>query len=286
MYRDILLDIDDPVAVITLNRPEKLNALTDRTLQELRHALATAEADARVVGIVLTGAGRAFSAGVDMGALARIQAAGEIAAMREETELDPREPGDPSMGEDFRSGWAVLLSLRKPVIAAVNGPCVGLGFSIAMFCDLRFAAEAAFFLPSFAQRGLVAEHGTSWIVPRLVGPSRALDILWSGRRIGAAEAKELGLVNRVVAGEELLEAAREYVRQLARTSSPTSLMHMKRQVWRHLMLPLGAAMQETNALQDASVTWPDFAEGLASFREKREPRFARLAFPQERRDEP
>ncbi len=279
MYREVLLEIDDPVALITLNRPEKLNALTDRTLQELRHAVATAENDERVVGIIITGAGRAFSAGVDMGALARIQAAGDIAAIREETELEPREPGDPAMGEDFRSGWAILLSVRKPVIAAVNGPCVGLGFSIALFCDLRFAAEEAYFLPTFAQRGLVAEHGTSWILPRLVGPSRALDIFWSGRRIGAAEGKELGLVNRVTPGPQLLEEAREYVRQLARASSPTSLMHMKRQVWRHLMLPLGEAMRETNALQDASVTWPDFAEGLASFRERREPRFARLRLP-------
>lgn len=279
MYREVLFEVEDPVATITLNRPEKLNALTDRTLQELRHALAVAEADERVVGIVLTGAGRAFSAGVDMGALARIQAAGEIAAMREETELEPREPGDPTMGEEYRLGWAVLLSVRKPVIAAVNGPCVGLGFSIAMFCDLRFAAEGAYFLPSFAQRGLVAEHGTSWIVPRLVGPSRALDIFWSGRRIAAAEAKELGLVNRVVPGERLLEEAQGYMRELARTSSPTSLMYMKRQVWRHLTGSLGEAMRETTALQDASVTWPDFAEGLASFREKREPRFARLHFP-------
>lgn len=278
MYREVLLEIADPVATITLNRPEKLNALTDRTLQELRHALATAEADERVVGLVITGAGRAFSAGVDMGALARIQAAGAIAAMREETGLEPLDPGDPSMGEEYRQGWGVLLSVRKPVIAAVNGPCVGLGFSIAVFCDLRFVAEDAYFLPTFAQRGLVAEHGTSWIVPRLVGPSRALDIFWSGRRVSALEAKELGLANRVVPAERLLDEAHEYVRQLARTSSPTSLMHMKRQVWRHLSLPLGEAMRETNALQDASVTWPDFAEGLAAFRERREPRFARLRF--------
>lgn len=278
MYREVLLEIADPVATITLNRPEKLNALTDRTLQELRHALATAEADERVVGLVITGAGRAFSAGVDMGALARIQAAGAIAAMREETGLEPLDPGDHSMGEEYRQGWGVLLSVRKPVIAAVNGPCVGLGFSIAVFCDLRFVAEDAYFLPTFAQRGLVAEHGTSWIVPRLVGPSRALDIFWSGRRVSALEAKELGLANRVVPAERLLDEAHEYVRQLARTSSPTSLMHMKRQVWRHLSLPLGEAMRETNALQDASVTWPDFAEGLAAFRERREPRFARLRF--------
>ncbi len=276
MYAEIRYEVEDPVATITLNRPEKLNALTDRTLQELQHAVATAERDPRVVGIVITGAGRAFCAGVDMQALARIRDAGTSAAMREETELERLEVGDPELGEDFRQGWAVLLSVRKPVIAAINGAAAGLGFSIAMFCDLRFMAESAFLLPSFAQRGLVAEHGTSWIVPRLIGPSRALDVFWSNRRIGAAEALELGLANRVFPGEELIERTQEYVRELARASAPYSLMQMKRMVWKHLMLPLGEAMRETVALQEQSVKRPDFAEGIAAFQERREPRFARV----------
>ncbi len=171
MYQEIALAIDEPVATITLNRPEKLNALTARMLLELKHALAVAERDERVVGIVLTGAGRGFCAGVDMGELQRIQAAGDIGAMQARTEFDDAQPGDPGMGPDYTRGLTYLLTVRKPVIAAVNGPCAGMGFSLALFCDLRFAAEEAVFITAYAQRGLVAEHGTSWLLPRLLGPA-------------------------------------------------------------------------------------------------------------------
>jgi enoyl-CoA hydratase/carnithine racemase len=277
VYEEVLLEIDDPVATLTLNRPEKLNALTDRTLQELRHALAAAERDERVVGVVLTGAGRGFCAGVDMGALKVIQEAGEIAAMHAETGLEPLEPGDREMGADFAGGLAYMMTLRKPLIAAVNGPAAGMGFSLAMFCDLRFMAEEAVLVTAYAQRGLVAEHGMSWVLPRLVGPSRALDLLWSGRRIAAEEALTLGLANRVVPGAGLLDAAREYVRTLAATVAPTSLMQMKRQVYRHLMQPLGEAMRETDRLVDESIRRPDFEEGIAAFVERRAPRFGRVS---------
>ena len=277
MYQEILFDIDDPVATITLNRPEKLNALTDRTMREIAHAIEQAERSREVVGIVITGAGRGFCAGLDMGALQTIQSAGAIAAMRSQDELPPAHPGDRSLGPDFALGYTYLLSVRKPVIAAINGACAGLGFSIAMFCDLRFAASNAVLITAFAQRGLVAEHGTSWIVPRLVGPSRALDILWSGRRIAADEALQIGLVNRVFEPDRLVDEAKVYIRQLGETASPSSLMQMKRQVYRHLMAPLGQAMEETGRLQDESVTWPDFTEGIASFLEKRAPVFRRVA---------
>jgi enoyl-CoA hydratase/carnithine racemase len=229
-----------------------------------------------VVGIVLTGAGRGFCAGVDMGELQRIQAAGDIGAMQARTEFDDAQPGDPGMGPDYTRGLTYLLTVRKPVIAAVNGPCAGMGFSLALFCDLRFAAEEAVFITAYAQRGLVAEHGTSWLLPRLLGPARALDLLWSARRVDGREAFALGLAQRVVPGERLLAEAQGYVRALAATVSPVSLMHMKRQVYRHLMLPLGPAMEETEQLMAASVTWPDFQEGIASFLERRPPRFRRV----------
>jgi enoyl-CoA hydratase/carnithine racemase len=276
VYEQILYEVADPVATITLNRPDKLNALTDRTLRELRHAIAEAEKSPEVVGIVLTGAGRGFCAGVDMGSLQAIQSAGSISAMATQDDVPAAHPGDPAMGPDFRSGYTYLLSVRKPLIAAINGPCAGLGFSIAMFCDLRFASDRAVLAPSFSSRGLVAEHGTSWIVPRLVGPSRALEILWSSDRIDAAEALRLGLVNRVVEHDALLETATGFIKRLAATASPASLMHMKQQIYRQLNMPLGEAMGETQRLMDESVKWPDFKEGLASFVERRQPGFRRI----------
>jgi enoyl-CoA hydratase/carnithine racemase len=276
VYETILYEVEDPVATITFNRPEKLNAINDLMSQEIKHAIAAAEQSDRVVGIVLTGAGRGFSAGADMNSLQTIQAAGSIAAGEMASTLGPASPGDPTMGPDFTSVYTYFLTVRKPLIAAVNGSCAGLGFSLAAFCDLRFTAETAIFVTSYSQRGLVAEHGTSWILPRLLGQSRALDILWSSRRITAAEALALGLANRVVPAEELLDTAREYVRTLAATTAPSSLQAMKWQVYRHLMQPLGVAMQETGGMMDESVAGPDFKEGIASFLERRPPRFPRV----------
>ncbi len=276
MYQQITLEIDDPVATITLNRPERLNAVTDRMGREIRLAVEEAEKSDRVVGIVITGAGRGFSAGVDMEELQTIQSTGKIASIRQQDELADAHPGDPGMGEDFRNGWPFLLSVRKPVIAAINGPCAGYGFSLAMYCDLRFASDRATLVPSFSPRGLVAEHGTSWILPRLIGPSAALEVLWSAGRFDAAESLRLGLVNRVVEHDDLLAAAAAYSRELASRASPASLMYIKSQVYKHLMMPLGIAMRETGHLQDVTVTMPDFKEGIASFRERREPRFDRV----------
>jgi enoyl-CoA hydratase/carnithine racemase len=180
------------------------------------------------------------------------------------------------MGPDFLVTWGYLLTIRKPLIAAVNGPCAGLSFVIALLCDLRFASERARFTTSFSQRGLIAEHGISWVLPRLIGTSRALDLLWSARKIDAAEAERLGVVDRVVAHEALLPEARSYIENLAESCSPTSLMVMKQQVYRHLILPLGEAMEESNRLMTESLARPDFKEGVGSFVEKRPPRFGRI----------
>ena len=132
------------------------------------------------------------------------------------------------------------------------------------------------FTTSFAQRGLVAEHGVSWILPRLLGSARALDILWSSRKLDATEAERLGLVSRVVAPEQLLPEARSYLEHLAENCSPTSLMVMKQQVYRHMMQPLGDAMRETDKLIAESLKRPDFTEGVRSFVERRPPRFEKL----------
>ena len=277
MYEEILYEVTDPVATITLNRPDKLNALTARTMQEIRHAVADAEAREDVVGIVITGAGRGFCSGLDMAALQAIQEAGDTSAMGAGGEVEASNPGDEAMGPDFQGGpFTYLMTVRKPVLAAVNGACAGLGFSLAMCCDMRVASEKSVFTTVFAHRGLVAEHGMSWVLPRLIGPSRALDILWSGRKFDGAEALQLGVANRVVAPEDLVKEAQAYIQNLAATCSPTSIMHMKQQVYKHLMQPLGEALSETNRLQDESSKWPDLKEGVASFMERRPPKFDRI----------
>ena len=274
MYEDILYDVEGPVAIITMNRPDNLNAFTNLMLAEIRHALATAERNPNVVGIVLTGAGRGFCAGMDMNALNTLSA-GEGRDGRDLSHLDAN-PGNPDMGPDFAAIYSHLLGLRKPLIAAVNGAAAGMGMSYALLCDLRFVERTAKFTTSFSQRGLVAEHGMSWILPRLLGPAKALDVLWTARRIGGEEAVALGLGDKLSETGDSLADAKAYIEQLARTASPTSLMIMKQQVYKHIDMAIGPAMTETNRLMDESLTRPDFREGVRSFMEKRPPQFARV----------
>lgn len=273
-YQDILYRVDDPVAVITMNRPDALNAFTVRMLAEIRHALAEAEADARVVGIVLTGAGRGFCAGMDMNALNDMSGGGSGTA--EDLSSLKASPGDPDLGEDFQVTYSYLLSVRKPILAAVNGACAGLGFVFALLSDMRFVDRGARFSTAFSQRGLIAEHGASWILPRLLGPGRALDLLWSARKFDGEEAARLGLAERLCEPGESVDAACEFVRELAASASPTSLRVIKAQVYRHLNMPLGEAMRETNAWMDESLQREDFREGVRSFIEKRPPEFKRV----------
>lgn len=273
MYQEISLEIADPVAVITMNRPDRLNAMTTLMLAEIRHAVAAAERDERVVGIILTGAGRGFCAGMDMDALDSITEHGGLSLETHGLEADP---GDPDMGEDFVTGLTYILSLRKPLLAAVNGPCAGLGFCFALLCDMRFVVRDAKFSTAFAKRGVIAEHATSWLLPRLIGSSRALDLLWSARKFDGEEAERLGLADRLCEPGTALACAREYIGELAATVSPTSLQIMKQQVYRDLMTTLGPSMIETERLMDESLKRSDSREGVRSYIEGRAPEFPRI----------
>ena len=274
MYEQILYDVQDPVAVITLNRPDSLNALTGRMQREFKHALAAAEDNSAVVGIVLTGAGRGFCAGADIGGL-QSTAEGKGGRVEDLSHLKAA-PGDPEMGENFKVSYTYMLAVRKPIIAAINGPCAGLGFCYALLCDMRFAEKQAKFTTAFGQRGLIAEHASSWLLPRLIGSGKALDLLWSARSFQGEEAKELGLVERVVDTGESLNAAIQYIKQLAESVSPTSLQIMKAQVYRHLNMELREAMIESNQWMNESLKSEDFKEGVSSFIERRKPNFKRL----------
>jgi enoyl-CoA hydratase/carnithine racemase len=275
VYEEILFEIEDPIATVTLNRPAVLNAWTDRMGAELRHALARAEADARVVGIVVTGAGRGFCSGADLKRLQGV-AQGDGLGIEIPPEL-VADPGDPLAGPDFRGTYTYLMSIRKPVIAALNGVVAGMAVPIALACDLRFASDRASFTTAFSRRGLVAEWGIAWLLGRVVGPAHALDVLFSARRVDAAEAERMGLVNRVVPHDELLPFAKDYVRDLAAHCSPASMAVMKRQVYQQLHAALGPSEREAVQLMLESFKRPDFREGVASFLEKRPPRFDRLA---------
>jgi enoyl-CoA hydratase/carnithine racemase len=174
---------------------------------------------------------------------------------------------------DFRMAYSWLPAVPKPVIAALNGATAGLGLVIALYCDVRFAAEGAVFTTAFSRRGLIAEHGISWMLPRLVGPSAALDLLLSGRKFDAAEALRLGLVNQVLPPDRLMDAARAYAAELATLVSPRSMRVMKRQVWDAQFQTLAEATAVANEEMRASFTSDDFREGVAHFLEKRAPRF-------------
>ena len=273
MYEQILYKVDDPVATITLNRPEALNAWTTRMGAEVRHAVDLAEQDSNVVGIVITGAGRGFCAGADLNMLAGISEGEAGEGVPPELRADP---GDATWGDDLRGEYTYLMSVPKPIVAAINGPVAGMGVPIALSCDLRFMAEEAVLTTSFSQRGLVAEWGIAWLLPRLAGSAVALDLLFSARKVKGAEALQLGLVNRVLPAEDVLGAAQDYVRELAASCSPTSMAIMKRQVYQQLHAGLGPAEKEAQALMVQSFSRPDFKEGVQSYLQRRPPNFERI----------
>ena len=270
-YEQILYEVKDRVATVTLNRPDKLNAWTAVMGREVRQAMDEGARDEAVRVIVLTGAGRGFCAGADMQLLSGIvdagrQEPGDAAAARESA-------SDPAVRPDFRGPYAYFPTVPKPIIAALNGATAGLGLVVSLYCDLRIAADTAVFTTAFSRRGLIAEHGVSWMLPRVVGLQHGLDLLLSARKITAAEALAMGLVAQVKPAATLQEDVRAYARELADLVSPRSLRVMKRQIWEAQFQSLAEATAVGEEEMRKSFATEDFKEGVAHFVEKRTPRF-------------
>ncbi|GLW08670.1 enoyl-CoA hydratase [Microtetraspora sp. NBRC 13810] len=253
----VLSSLEEGVLTLTFNRPDRLNAWTEALGRRYFDLLEEAEKNPGVRVIVVTGAGRGFCAGADFEALSALQAG------TYEHVSDPRPNTFP-------------ISIRKPVVAAVNGACAGLGMVHALVCDLVFTAAEAKWTTAFARRGLIAEYGLSWILPRLAGQARAMDLLLSGRTFTGAEAETLGLVSRAVPGERLMAETLAYARELAALSSPASMAVMKAQVWGDWDRTLPEAADAAVRHMADSFRRPDFAEGVASFLERRPPDFPAL----------
>jgi len=250
----VLREDRGPVAVLTLNRPDRMNGWTPEMGQLYFDALEQITADDAIRAVVVTGAGRAFCAGADMGDL---QTLGDGSATLTSGERPTTFP----------------LSVPKPVVAAVNGACAGLGLVQALLCDVRIAAADAQLTTAFAKVGLVAEHGISWLLPRHVGWGNAVDLLLSARVVRAEEALRMGLVQQVCPPGEALETAVSYAQELADRVSPTAVAAIKAQLYRHATLDLGAALDDSDRLMRASLEGLDFPEGVAAFLEKRPPAF-------------
>lgn len=273
-YEDILYQVTDRVALVTLNRPDRLNAWTAAMNASVRRAIADAVADPQVRVIVLTGAGRGFCAGADMNLLQEIGDTAGSRAQSEDTEgMQMPSASGIDVGSLYRQRYGYFMAAPKPIIAAINGPCAGLGLVVALYCDLRFAAVDAKFTTAFAQRGLIAEHGISWLLPRLVGASNALDLLLSARRFDGAEAARIGLVNRAFASETLMAETLAYARAIADTVSPRSTAIMKAQIHASPFQDFNAALGVADRLMRESFASEDFREGVAHYVEKRAPRF-------------
>ena len=271
-YKQITYSVMEGVAVITLNRPERLNAWTTTMNREVPDAMLRAAKDGAVRVIILTGEGKGFCAGADMEELK--------AASQDEGTAPPvgaiAIPGlndRPDVRSDFLRKFSYFPAVEKPIIAAVNGSAVGLGLILALYCDLRFASEKARFSTAFSRRGLVAEYGLSWILPRIVGLTNAVDLLFSARLVDAREAMEMGLVNKVFPEDGFVAGVMTYATELATMVSPRSLRVMKKQIWEAQMQTLAEAIDFADKEMLLSIESEDFKEGVAHFLEKRPPVF-------------
>jgi enoyl-CoA hydratase/carnithine racemase len=272
--QETVYTVSERVATITLNRPDKLNAWTAIMDQEVRASIYAAEGDPSVRVIILTGAGRGFCAGADMSLLGAIAQQGLEGYRGPDSFLRNTSNGErQNVRPDFQKKYSYFPSVQKPVIAAVNGPAVGLGFILTLYCDLRFASETARFGTAFAKRGLIAEYGLAWMLPRLIGPANALDMLFSARLVDAQEALRMGLVNQVFPQDAFLTGVYAYAKDLANNVSPRSMGIIKTQVYNAMFQTLGEAFETSEEEMVKSLQCEDFKEGVAHFVEKRQPVF-------------
>ena len=258
MAEVVLCSVEEGVAILTLNRPDRGNGWTGDMGRRYFALLDEAARSAEVRAIVVTGAGRAFCVGGDGAKLS-----------------DAADSGDLGVRAESCPYWHPL-RIAKPVIAAVNGACFGIGLQQALCCDVRFAAEDAKFATAYARRGLVAEYGMSWLLPRIVGAGHAMDMLLSARLVRAAEAERIGLANRVVPAADLLGEAVAYARELARLCAPSSMAAIKRQALLDLTGTLAQSYTRSEGLLAEAIRGPDFIEGVRSWQEQRPPAFPPL----------
>jgi enoyl-CoA hydratase/carnithine racemase len=272
--QETIYAVADRVATITLNRPDKLNAWTATMDQEVRAAMSEAERDSDVRVIILTGAGRGFCAGADMSLLGAIAQEGLEGYRGPDSFLRNTSNGERrDVRLDFQKKYSYFPSIQKPVIAAVNGPAVGLGFILTLYCDLRFASETARFGTAFAKRGLIAEYGLAWMLPRLIGPANALDMLFSARLVDPSEALRMRLVNQVFPQDSFMQNVYAYAKELANNVSPRSMGIIKSQVYNAMFQTLSEAFESAEEEMVKSLQCEDFKEGVAHFVEKRAPVF-------------
>lgn len=260
----------DGVGVVTLARPDRMNSWTGRMHAEYRWVLAEAERDASVRAIVVTGEGRAFCAGADTRALE-----GNVGRGSYDPGVAASELARPGYGvrPEYDHAFAFHYGIAKPIVAAINGPAAGVGLVLACYCDVRFAAAGAKLTTAAPRLGLPAEYGLSWVLPRLVGIGHAADLLLSSRVVLAEEAASMGLVNKVLPGEELLPFTLDYARALATEVSPAAVAAAKAQLYADLHGDVGTAVARSEELLEELAQGPDHAEGVRAWQEKRPPRF-------------
>ena len=269
MNNAVLYEKKDGVATVPLNRPDRLNAVNDEIRAGLKEKLDDAAKDAEVKVIIVTGAGRGFCAGADMDGLA---ATSQGETQGSQIEAEERNYAVNGV-KGFEGGFSYFPTVPKPIIAAINGPAAGVGFIMALYADIRFAKEGAVFSSAFSKRGLIAEWGVGWILPRLVGIARANDILFSSRKFTATEAEQMGIVNRTFSEAEFDNAEFEYAKDLAKNVSPRSLRIMKEQIYNAQGETINENLDSSMQAMLDSFESEDFKEGVAHFVEKREAKF-------------